>query len=103
MLDVEFMLKAKLGLYWKLCWGIITPISLMIILLYFLATIQKLKYGNYEYPNVVLDWGWLITAIGISQPFIWWIVYLCKNKKGSWKKVKSHSFKNYKYSNYFIF
>lgn len=84
------MLKAKLGIYWKLCWGIITPASLIAILVYFLATIQKLKYGSYDYPDGLLKCGWLITAIGISQPFIWWIIYLCKNKKSSWKKVKFH-------------
>lgn len=49
--DVEFMLNQKPGLYWRTCWGIITPVLMISILIYFLATMEPLKYKDYIYPD----------------------------------------------------
>lgn len=32
--DLEFMLKQKMGIYWKICWGLVIPIGLFGILIY---------------------------------------------------------------------
>lgn len=31
--DIEFMLGIKTGLFWRVCWGIVTPITVLFILL----------------------------------------------------------------------
>lgn len=51
-LDLEFMIKKKVGIYWKICWGFLMPGLLIIIFVYFIITLKPLKYGIYdlEYP-----------------------------------------------------
>lgn len=51
-LDVEFMTKRKVGIYWKICWGILMPALLIVIFVYFIVTLKPLTYGIYvlEYP-----------------------------------------------------
>lgn len=48
--DVEFMLKIKTGIYWRLCWGFITPGLMIIIFIYSMATYVPLTYQNVDYP-----------------------------------------------------
>ncbi|KAK6643313.1 hypothetical protein RUM43_004818 [Polyplax serrata] len=50
--DVEFMLKIKVGIYWRICWGIFTPITMIVILVYSLVIASPLTYGDYVYPDV---------------------------------------------------
>lgn len=48
-LDVEFMLGKKIGIYWRVCWGFITPLMMTGIFLYFLATWTPITYQSYEF------------------------------------------------------
>lgn len=52
--DIEFMSKKKVAVYWKICWGLITPTLLLGIFVYFIATTSRLKYGEYDYPDRIL-------------------------------------------------
>lgn len=49
--DIEFMLNIKTGLYWRICWGIVTPGLIIIIIIYNLATLTPLMYNNKLYPD----------------------------------------------------
>lgn len=49
--DVEFMIGRKVGLYWRMCWSVITPIIMTVILIYFLSTYAPLTYNNKTYSN----------------------------------------------------
>lgn len=49
--DIEFMLGRKVGLYWRLCWGVFTPLIMTIILIYFYATYEPLIYNNQPFPT----------------------------------------------------
>lgn len=44
------MLKRKVGMYWKVCWGFFAPVTMIAILAYTLATAEVLKYHGYVYP-----------------------------------------------------
>ncbi|EDW89035.2 sodium-dependent nutrient amino acid transporter 1 isoform X1 [Drosophila yakuba] len=77
--DIEFMLGRKVGLYWRLCWSIITPLIMTVILIYFYATYQPLTYNDIIYPNWAYVIGWLITAFGILQLPIWMIVAIVRD------------------------
>jgi len=52
--DIEFMLKIKIGWYWKICWGFIIPIGLTVILIYSLATEGDVTYDGIPYPTIAL-------------------------------------------------
>lgn len=49
--DTEFMIGRNPGLYWRVCWGIITPIAMIIILLYTFVSFTPLTYRNHVYPD----------------------------------------------------
>lgn len=52
------MIGHKPGLYWKLCWGFITPTFMIVILIYFLITYRPLEYNGVAYPT---------TAYGMNE------------------------------------
>lgn len=49
--DAEFMLGIKTSWYWRICWGIITPLMMIAILIYQIVQYEPLKYNGYEYPT----------------------------------------------------
>ncbi|EDW02819.1 GH10830 [Drosophila grimshawi] len=72
--DIEFMLGRKVGLYWRLCWGIFTPLIMTIILIYFYASYEPLTYNSQAYPPWAYAVGWTITAFGILQLPFWMLI-----------------------------
>nr|XP_012151976.1 PREDICTED: sodium-dependent nutrient amino acid transporter 1-like isoform X2 [Megachile rotundata] len=78
--DVEYMLKRRPSIYWRVCWSVITPLLLAVILIYTLATLQPLTYSGISYPDSAHAAGWTICAFGILQiPF--WMMYTIISKK----------------------
>jgi hypothetical protein len=49
--DLEFMLGRKLGIYWRLCWGFITPVLMLVILVYSLVIMQPETYHDELFPS----------------------------------------------------
>nr|AEE62074.1 unknown [Dendroctonus ponderosae] len=72
-LDLEYMTNHKPGIYWRLCWGLIMPVLLVTIFIYFVATLPVLTYGIYgnPYPDGILAFGWCILGVGILQAIFW--------------------------------
>ncbi|KAJ8939841.1 hypothetical protein NQ314_010970 [Rhamnusium bicolor] len=68
-LDLEFMTQKKVGIYWRICWGILMPVLLIVIFIYFIATLQPLTYGvdNLYYPDGIAAIGWCILGAGVLQ------------------------------------
>lgn len=49
--DMEFMLGSRLGIYWRLCWFLITPLLMIVILVYTCATYQPPLYDGTRFPD----------------------------------------------------
>ncbi|XP_018580348.1 sodium-dependent nutrient amino acid transporter 1 [Anoplophora glabripennis] len=82
LLDLQFMTSHKAGLYWRICWGLIMPVLLMVIFIYFVATLQPLTYGidDLVYPDGIMAFGWCILGAGVLQAIGWLIYYLYANR-----------------------
>lgn len=65
--DTEFMLGIRPGLYWKICWFVITPVLMIIILFYTFVTYVPPTYNGINFPDYAYGIGWFIFAIGIIQ------------------------------------
>lgn len=52
--DVEFMLNRKVGFYWRICWGIINPVVLIGIFIYFILTMERLQHEKIDFPDIAL-------------------------------------------------
>lgn len=48
------MLKRKVGIYWRVSWGIIDPVVMMAIFLYFILTMERLQHEEIDYPDIAL-------------------------------------------------
>lgn len=69
--DMEFMLGKRLGFYWRFCWLIITPLLMIVILIYTCATYEPPKYDGARFPDYAYGIGWFMMALGIL-PIVWW-------------------------------
>ncbi|KAL7730577.1 hypothetical protein ACLKA6_000571 [Drosophila palustris] len=69
--DVEFMLGRKTSIYYRLCWGFITPLVMFVILVYMLVLYEPLKYKDYTYQSGVYVFGWCLSAFGVGQLLFW--------------------------------
>ncbi|XP_026475444.1 sodium-dependent nutrient amino acid transporter 1-like [Ctenocephalides felis] len=83
--DVRFMLGEKVGhvtRYWRICWGVVTPILMVVILIYTLVTLTPLKYAGQDYPDYVYAVGWCLAAAGLAQLPCWaiWALYQQKGQ-----------------------
>lgn len=90
--DIEFMINIKPGIYWRICWAVLTPILMVTILIYTFVLYKPLNYKGQSYPDwanskrlkieipmeilwdcvfLCLDLGWTVSAIGIAQLPLW--------------------------------
>lgn len=86
--DIEFMLGRKTGLYWRMCWLVITPTIMIGILVYFIATWKPLMYQDYNYSPLMHAAGWSVSLFALLQLPIWAIYAILKQPKDFWKTVK---------------
>lgn len=49
--DAEFMLGHRPSIYWRFCWTFITPISMIVILLYTIFTYEPVTYDGALFPT----------------------------------------------------
>ncbi|XP_078034986.1 sodium-dependent nutrient amino acid transporter 1 [Augochlora pura] len=78
--DVEYMLKRRPSAYWRICWAVITPVLLAVILFYTLITLTPVTYSGIPYPQSAHAAGWTLCAFGALQvPF--WLAYVVLSKK----------------------
>ncbi|XP_037946221.1 sodium-dependent nutrient amino acid transporter 1-like isoform X1 [Teleopsis dalmanni] len=77
--DAEFMMNRKIGLYWRICWAVVTPLIMTMILIYFYATYTQLTYNDVPYPTWAYALGWTITSLGVLQVPIWMCVAIIRD------------------------
>ncbi|XP_026725009.1 sodium-dependent nutrient amino acid transporter 1-like [Trichoplusia ni] len=63
--DIEYMLGMKTGPYWRFCWGLITPLMMIVVFMYALVSSEQLKFGDYVYPTAGYVSGYLMLVIGM--------------------------------------
>lgn len=49
--DVHFMIDRRPGFFWRLCWMIVTPLFMIFVFIYSMATLEPLLYSKMEYPT----------------------------------------------------
>ncbi|CAL4207512.1 unnamed protein product, partial [Meganyctiphanes norvegica] len=58
--DVNFMLGRNLGWYWRICWSVVIPVSLSIILVYSIVDLRLPTMDGQYFPTSVYACGWMI-------------------------------------------
>ncbi|XP_011193334.1 sodium-dependent nutrient amino acid transporter 1 [Zeugodacus cucurbitae] len=85
--DVEFMTNRKVSIYWRLCWGVITPLLLAVIFIYSLVVMEPITYAGWSYPTSAEIVGWVLLLIGFLQFPLWGIWYLYIHKEASFRRT----------------
>ena len=71
--DFQSMLGMKLGMYWKVCWSFIIPVSLSSIMIYTLAYYKPVEYNGAALPVSAQVCGWMVTLTGVFIVIIYFI------------------------------
>ncbi|EJY57747.1 AAEL008424-PB [Aedes aegypti] len=87
--DIEFMVQRRVGLYWRLCWGLITPLFMIAVFIYSLVEYKWPTYSGQQYPGEALICGIFVFIFGILQVLIWavWTVTGDSTKESVWGKI----------------
>jgi len=72
--DLQAMLGFYPGLYFKVCWVIISPLLLVVILVAALIDWTKPTYGSKPYPDWAHGVGFTLTTISVIQIPFWFMV-----------------------------
>jgi len=72
--DLQSMLGFYPGLYFKVCWVIISPLLLMVILVAAIIDWTKPSYGSLPYPEWAHGVGLALTVISVIQIPLWFFI-----------------------------
>ncbi|KAF0310441.1 Sodium-dependent nutrient amino acid transporter 1 [Amphibalanus amphitrite] len=53
--DIQFMIGQRPNIYWRFCWAVFIPISLIAIFIYSLVKMEPLLYGDVGYPDIAIS------------------------------------------------
>ncbi|KAJ2946050.1 hypothetical protein O0L34_g4969 [Tuta absoluta] len=94
-LDIEFMLGIKTSFYWRVCWGLITPLMMITVCIYSLTTATPYRYGqDYVYPDSAYLAGNLLQWSGMVLIPLFFLVTLWQNRsEKTWRDRIAASFR----------
>lgn len=82
------MLGFRPSIFWRVCWKYVTPGLMSVILGYTLFTLEPLKDGDRNYPQIAYVIGWCISALGLIQLPIFAIYAIYKQKGVTFMEVR---------------
>lgn len=85
--DIEFMLGRSTGWYWRVCWSLITPGLMFLVLIYTLVNHKPLRYKDTEYPFWANSTAWCIWVIGVGQLPLWALYTIAQQPGDTLKEV----------------
>ncbi|XP_064625703.1 sodium- and chloride-dependent glycine transporter 1-like [Lineus longissimus] len=63
--DLEMMIGRRVCCGWKILWGGLTPIVMLVCLIYSIVAFDNPKYGDYSYPVWVEVIGWMLSFTSV--------------------------------------
>ncbi|XP_076452315.1 sodium-dependent serotonin transporter-like [Babylonia areolata] len=75
--DIQCMLGAPPGAYWRVCWTYISPVFMLALFVLSVSNTPPPQYGNYTYPYWALTVGWLIVCSSLICIPLYIIVCFC--------------------------
>lgn len=82
------MLDRKPSAYWRICWFIVTPLMLIVIFIYTVATLSPLTYGDRSFPDSAHAAGWILLCVGVLQIPLWMLIAMLRNWELPFSQVR---------------
>lgn len=93
--DFEFMLGMKTGTFTRFCVAFVTPVLMIIVLVYSFVFMEEVTYNNKTFPMRAHAAGWILFAFGVGQLPLWMlIVVMCRNRGESFLETIKSSFRS---------
>ncbi|XP_072361192.1 sodium- and chloride-dependent neutral and basic amino acid transporter B(0+)-like [Scyliorhinus torazame] len=93
--DIEMMIGERTRLFWlwwRGCWAFVSPMLLLAILIWSLATFNPPTYGLVKYPGWATAFGWCMIIFCIMWiPFIAIVKIVQAKGSNLWKKIAAAS------------
>lgn len=80
--DIKLMTKKAPNAYWKICWKYVSPLIILLILLFNIVQYKPPSYGGVPYPMWAQALGWGIALIPVLIVPAYAIYLFCTN--GAW-------------------
>lgn len=90
--DIEFMLNLKTSFYWRICWALVAPGLMFLVLVYMLFSYEPLTYKGVAYPQAAYTAGWVIWGLGVAQLPFWALYTIYQQPGGSFSRVSRRCF-----------
>lgn len=70
-IDVQFMSGRNVSFYWRICWFLLAPAIMMIVLIYSTVTMESLTYAGQPFPRPYIVAGWSLFFVAMLQIPLW--------------------------------
>ncbi|KAM3964487.1 sodium-dependent nutrient amino acid transporter 1-like [Aphomia sociella] len=91
-LDIQFMLGVNTSIYWRFCWGLITPGMMLVVFIYALTSFEAVKFGDYVYPTAGYVSGYMMLFVGIAFVPLFIAITMWKFRTGTFSQTIKKSF-----------
>lgn len=78
-IDIEFMTGRRVTFYWRICWLLLSPITMSIVFIYSTITMKPLTYSGLDFPTEYVVGGWCIFLVAMIQIPLWSFYHLNRN------------------------
>ncbi|UYV62208.1 hypothetical protein LAZ67_1008228 [Cordylochernes scorpioides] len=89
MQDINLMINRTPGWWWTLCWCVITPVTILCLLIFIVATHEAVDYGSYEFPPWSLALGWIMAVLPLLPLPICAAVAMCKARGSFMQRLRA--------------
>ncbi|XP_060081370.1 sodium-dependent proline transporter-like [Ylistrum balloti] len=63
--DIETMLGFRMIMWWKICWWVISPLTLVALFIFTFVDYSPSEYGDYKYPGWADALGWVMAFLSV--------------------------------------
>ncbi|XP_011414893.3 sodium- and chloride-dependent glycine transporter 1 [Magallana gigas] len=86
--DIELMIGYQPGVWWKICWKYITPATITFVWLFSVTQLSPVTYGDYEYPDGAIVFGWMLGLASIVPVPVCAIIAILGEKGSFVQRIK---------------
>ncbi len=85
--DIHFMLGRRMGFYWRLCWGFVIPVALIVMLAHIVLDFSPVEYAGKVLPQGAQVAGIALVLLALLQVPLWAVYAAFMQKGDSCKEV----------------
>ncbi|XP_013413428.1 sodium- and chloride-dependent glycine transporter 1 [Lingula anatina] len=86
--DITLMVGRPPPLFFKVCWLVVTPLSILFVLIFSLIMHSPVSYGDYVYPEWTYGIGWVIALCSILPIPLLMVIQVARTKGSPLQRIR---------------